>query len=90
MASSSAVVIPGPYGGAQQLEGLADEQAGHSHEIDLFAALDLDAAIAEGHGASGSALGDDVEGVEDARRDLVDLAQPVDLDEDAPARGRRR
>src|SRR4051794_17708085 len=34
-------------------------------------------------GGSGSALGHDVEGVEDPLRDLVDLAHAVDLEEDA-------
>ena len=67
MPSSSPVVTPGPHGGAQQLEGLADDQPGPAHQVDLLGRLDLDAAVAEAH-RDASALGDDVQRVEDALR----------------------
>ena len=68
IASSSPVVMPGAHRGAQQLEGLPDDQAGAAHPVDLLGGLDLDAAVAEGPSAGRSALGDDVERVEDALR----------------------
>ena len=42
----------GPHRRAHQLEALADEPAGDAHLVDLVAALDLDAALAQMHQAS--------------------------------------
>ena len=83
-ASSSPVVTPGSYGVAEQLERLPHQQAGDPHQADLLGGLDLDAAVSHPRSRLRSGLRNNVERLEDALGDLVDLAHAVDLDQDPP------